>query len=380
MNDLTIALLSFGLPAIVSIVLFLLFGIDKKVCPTVEVKPPDGMTPVEASFILNGQIKTEDITSLFIYWANKGYLSINNICEAGTDEFELVKLKDSDAGMKPYEKLIFDELFNGKSKVALVDLKDNFYIKPGKVKAELAHMFKSPSTRLFTRAGTISTIICGLLAGLCTGVMLSVTIATSNIDLVPSVICGIVVFVITLCFCVLLRFFANKAASGKKFGFTLCIYIVALYVLAGMCGLTVAAVTSVVSAAVCGIATAFSKKHTKQGREWLGKLLGLRKFITTAPKSEIETLVKEKPSLFYDILPFACALGVTDEWVMQFERITTGKPNWYISNTYGMFNPVYFINLMNSSISNNHNGENSFGINAFAAGRGFQSGGRLNYK
>jgi uncharacterized membrane protein (UPF0136 family) len=374
----------FGLAAILSMVLFMLFGRDKKVCPTVEVRPPDEMTPIEASFILDGHIETADITSIIIYWANNGFLSINNICKIGRDEIEFIKLKDSDASMKPYEKLLFDKIFNGRSNIALVDLNGKLHIRLRKVKFELAHMFKSPSTRLFTNASTITTIICSLLAGLCTGVISGVAAAIYNFDTSPGVICGISVFIVTVCLCVSLKFFVHKAASGKKFGVILCmiIYISLLLIISNNIymtgGLKVAAVTSAASSAVCCFAATFSKRHSKQGRDWLGKLLGLKHFITIVEKGRIEMLVEKNSSLFYDILPFACTFGVVYEWTMQFENIPIANPSWYKSNTRGMFNPIYFKNLMNGSMANYQNGEISVALSSYAAGRGFRSGGRTN--
>jgi hypothetical protein len=366
----------FGLAALAGIVLFILFGKDKKVYPTAEKSPPADITSVEASFILDGQIKAEDIPSLLIFWANKGYLSINNICEAGTDELEFEKLKNADANMKPYEKLIFDKLFNGRSIVPLADFKGAFNIDLRKIKIEPADSISAPSTRFFTKASTVTAIICGLMAGLCTGVMPIFTAVTQNLSTLAGILLAILAFIVTICFCILLKSSVNKTVFGQKFSTYTIIFIVALLIMAGFSGFTAAALISSASAGVCGIVAALSKKHTSRGSELLGKLLGLKQFITTVDKDKIDQLTAENPTLFYDLLPFAFALGVADKWAMQFENTAVAKPSWFNSSTHGLFNPLYFTNLINNIIGNKRFGENAFAISAFAGHKGFESGSR----
>ena len=66
------------------------------------------------------------------------------------------------------------------------------------------------------------------------------------------------------------------------------------------------------------------------GRMVKGQLLGLKKFIKVAEKKRLETLVEENPSCFYDILPYAYILGVSDKWINKFEDIMKLQPDWYM--------------------------------------------------
>ncbi len=50
---------------------------DKEsVIQTVEFYPPDGLTPTEVGYYIDGIIHSKDLTSLIFYWANMGYLKI----------------------------------------------------------------------------------------------------------------------------------------------------------------------------------------------------------------------------------------------------------------------------------------------------------------
>ena len=42
------------------------------------------------------------------------------------------------------------------------------------------------------------------------------------------------------------------------------------------------------------------------------------KFIETAEKQKLESMVMDNPTYFYDILPFTYALGVSDKWIEKF--------------------------------------------------------------
>ncbi len=80
----------------------------------------------------------------------------------------------------------------------------------------------------------------------------------------------------------------------------------------------------------------FMDKRTKQGNRWLGQILGLREFILNCEKERLELLAAENPSAFYEILPYAYVLGVSDVWASRFESLIIPQPDWYVSSrSYG---------------------------------------------
>lgn len=87
------------------------------------------------------------------------------------------------------------------------------------------------------------------------------------------------------------------------------------------------------------------KKRSKYGNEMLEKLQGLKNFITTAKKEELEQLVSENPKYFFDILPYAYSLRVSKSWFKNFKDINIDRPKWYNG-------PLYFnINEVNENIN-----------------------------
>ena len=66
----------FALGPIGAIVLWYLYGRDDHMTKTVEFYPPDGLTPGEIGYILDGNADQKDLISTIVYMADKGYLMI----------------------------------------------------------------------------------------------------------------------------------------------------------------------------------------------------------------------------------------------------------------------------------------------------------------
>ena len=105
--------------AVILALLWFLFGRDKKIIPTVEFYPPEGLTPAEVGLVIDGTADKKDLVSMIIYYGDKGYLSIE---QYDKKKFRLTKLKDIDPGEKLFARTLFDGLFKTGDTVDLDDL------------------------------------------------------------------------------------------------------------------------------------------------------------------------------------------------------------------------------------------------------------------
>jgi uncharacterized membrane protein YgcG len=130
------------------------------------------------------------------------------------------------------------------------------------------------------------------------------------------------------------------------------------------------------------IAVTQMQQRTKKSIELMGKLLGLKNFIETAELDRINMLVDENPNYFYNVLPYAYVMGLTDKWAKNFENINIARPTWYVgTNNTDMFDVWMMSRMLNNcnrNISNNikytvH--EDSGGGGGFSSGGGGFSGG-----
>ncbi|MBP3821516.1 DUF2207 domain-containing protein [bacterium] len=97
---------------------------------------------------------------------------------------------------------------------------------------------------------------------------------------------------------------------------------------------------------ISGVCTYQLPKRTGLGNKLLGKLLGLKRFIEVAKKNEIEMFVEKNPNYFYEILPYAYVLDVSDKWISKFEDISVIDPDFHRENKFYSSSNLMFINAI----------------------------------
>ena len=81
--------------------------------------------------------------------------------------------------------------------------------------------------------------------------------------------------------------------------------------------------------------------RTEKYRKVLEDILGFKEFITATEGEKVKFMLEENPELFYDVLPYAQVLGVTNEWESKFADITIKAPSYYYGGSvydYYIFN------------------------------------------
>jgi hypothetical protein len=79
-------------------------------------------------------------------------------------------------------------------------------------------------------------------------------------------------------------------------------------------------IASAASTAICIFFAIKTRRQTEFYSRMLGQIRGFANFIKTAEKDRIEMLVKETPDYFFNILPYAWTLELTEEWENKFNR------------------------------------------------------------
>lgn len=111
-----------------SLILLLRQGRKRDTVSTVEFYPPEGMTPAEAGYIIDGTADRKDLTSMILYYASKGYLSIY---EYKKRKYELIK--EREITKADHEKNFAITLFEGL-------FKDGFSGQDGKVHMRVEYL------------------------------------------------------------------------------------------------------------------------------------------------------------------------------------------------------------------------------------------------
>ncbi len=77
-----------------------------------------------------------------------------------------------------------------------------------------------------------------------------------------------------------------------------------------------------------GLLTAFGGRRTHWGRQVCGQLLGLRHYLRTVPREELQRICRSNPDYFYTMLPCAVALGSGKRFAKGFGAVKLPGCSW----------------------------------------------------
>ena len=376
---------------ILIVALWFLFGRDKKIIPIVEFYPPEGMTPAEVGYVIDGHGDKKDILSLIMYFGDKGYISIEE--DDDEKDFIITKLKEIDGNEKNFAQSLFRGLFTKGDVVRVSELDEDFGDNYLTAQEQLFNYYAKKSNRQFSIASSLLQLLSLVFMGVALVVILVLAQWYSGVIL-PTVMAGVAAFVGIITLCIALNRASkvhtlsnkNKIVGGAITWIVLAVaFGLYSYVIATMIKLIWFTVVLLILFMAASLAIVQMQQRTKKSIELMGRILGLKNFIETAELDRINMLVEENPNYFFNILPYAYVMGLTDKWAKNFEKINITKPIWYTSrNDMDMFDVWMMSRMMNScnrSISNNirytvHEDSGSGGGGFSSGGGGFSGGGR----
>ena len=347
--------------ALAIVVLWFFFGKDKKPVVTVEFYPPKGLNPADVGYIIDGKVDKKDLVCLLMYFADRGYLSIEQYKKK---KFAVKKLKniDSDEEAK-FARVFFDGLFKKGDYVMLDDLDEDFgesymaahdLLNSKYSKTKNLQVTKTSQLLRFVSFGVI--IVMMVIVG-----FLSYEYGGDPTGFgAGGIFCAALSVIIMLLLLRRERKILAKKKAGKFTGFVIlwAIDLVILAVAALSIGYSFGeykpvAIIYIAAMAVSKFFMVKMEKRTEKGTQLLGKILGLKNFIETAELEKLNLLVEENPDYYYNILPYAYVLGLTDKWAKNFENIKIVQPGWYSSYDGGymdrpIFNAWMVSNMMGS--------------------------------
>lgn len=145
----------------------------------------------------------------------------------------------------------------------------------------------------------------------------------------PSIILGIMIFLLSTFFSSV----ANKVYLQKKLkmivlyiiGVVLFLILAALNIVFSINNLYVTIFIAIVTllCLLTYILCPFMEYHNKEGKIVIGQLLGLKEYLELAEKERIDVLINENPKHFYDVIPFAYVLNVSNKWIEKYNFAKT---------------------------------------------------------
>ena len=355
-----LALLIFGAILILTSIIFLIIKSKNRVIKTVEFFPPEDMSSLELAFNYKGKVNYNDISSLIVYFANKGYLTIS---EETKKIFSLKKVAEYDGNSK-FEKAFFDYIFEESDTISSKALENRFSKASAhsffsKLKKDI-NSKERQSKILHKSAKSIKNLYL-IFFGISSFIMIFLFISTIIGNLIFAVIPTLIamVFMYYLPYTSLISYEKTheQALTVTQIitafvGVCLNLYyffspnsilqfnLWFLFLIALMIFANVALI----------LASRQPLLRTQQGKEILGKILGFKDFLIKAEKPQLEKLVLENPNYYYNILPYTYVLHVSKKWMDKFELIPLNAPDWYEETSLSPFTFMGINNLVSISI------------------------------
>ena len=335
---------------IVLIVFYVMHRRKHDLIDVVEFKAPDGLTPTEAGYIIDRTVSGDDITSLIVYWASKGYVEI----QEKEKKIYIKKLKDLD-NAKEHEGLFFNTIFTSDQPIDTSTLKSMSPFIGQKISNSIKKEGKkyfNPSVDRYYHLMLIAVLVAMVLT------IIRIDLQSLNYLFMFFKILLAVVGVALLWRLPNIEKYKHKQ-KAKKFWAKKIILLV-LYV---ACYIGIILISEsycdpffmrifipLVPIAIFFVYPYF-EQYTAKGREYLGRLRGLKQYIEVAEKDMMEAMVKENPTLFYDVLPYAYVLGVSDVYMKKFESIPLESPTWIVTdNIHSLYMTIWLMNRSMASL------------------------------
>lgn len=80
-----------------------------------------------------------------------------------------------------------------------------------------------------------------------------------------------------------------------------------------------------------GLASAYGGRRSELGRQTASEILGFRHYLKTVSKEELQRILKVNPDYYYEMAPYALALGVDVAFAKRFERLHQPNCNYLIT-------------------------------------------------
>ncbi|MGL5978418.1 MAG: DUF2207 domain-containing protein [Erysipelotrichaceae bacterium] len=315
-------------------VMFLRYGKDDDLVQPVMFTPPTGVNAAMCGYIIDLQSNTRDVVSLILEWGKQGHI----ILQEEGDGLRLKKVSELEVDVPLFEKNFFDAIFKQREEVTTSQLDENFAQDLNLAKEQLRRYFGVKDHRLMDEVARKWQVIFGLLTPIAIALHVAVSLYLYLYSVLIAIFAGIIVYtciVLLYGFALLNKeqYYNNKKRTiglfvllgGIYLGFGAVYLFVMRYVESGMMASMLH--LFLILANTCIIL--FLDKRSAYGNRVKGEVLGLKHFIEVAEKDRLELLCRDNPMYFYDILPYAYAFGLSDQWQEHFKTMEIPAPTYY---------------------------------------------------
>lgn len=269
------------------------------------VSPPEGITAGEVGCHLT--LAGGDLTMMVMSWAQLGYILI----QLDGSRVLLHKRMDMGNERSQFEVKIYKALFGNRRTVDATSLqyaklsRKVFAMIPGERSLCKPN---SGNMKIFRLLCCVSQVFCGIC------VAMNMT-TNSILQVLLSVILGV--------FGVVSAWQIHEIAYRTHLRGKTRVYVglvcVLIWILLGvLCGQWIIPLCAALGQWAMGFLAAYGGRRSDLGRHDAGMLLGLRSYLKTISKEDIQRLMKADPDYFFNLAPYALSLGIIKPFAKNF--------------------------------------------------------------
>lgn len=291
---------------------------------------PDGISAGEVGTCLTG--RGTDLTLMVITWAQLGYILIE-LDDNG--RVQLHRRMDMGNERSNFEIRCFQSLFG---KRQTVDGTGYHYARLcRKISA------KSPILRQLFRPNSgnplLFRVLCCIIGG-CNGVSMAIACANNTglqivLGIVFGILCGIAAWWIqsgTQCL-------PLRDRTPLLIGTTIGLIWLAIGIFTS--GL-IAVLPAVLFQFLAGFAIAFGGRRSELGARCLSQLLSLKRYMRSASNFDLQRLLQTNPNYFYELAPYALAMGVDKTFARRFGKTELPECSYLVTDMRHPQTPTEF--------------------------------------
>lgn len=346
---------------IVSVLLWLKFGKNEKIEVYARSHPPTNCSVLDADLLYNKNASCKSMASLIIPLAAEGCVEIFN--ENRNNNFLIKKIKDYD-GDNVEEACLMSDLFPCEtSEVSETTLMlrsrmlGNRRMKPRIVRKANYTKNKERFFELFPAFPKYIIMISYIISFF----VMNLPFCTDSLE--PGVTIMMAPFSAAGFFCIVSCFIGKNMVFEKIASVILGSSFIGvssfMLIMASSSFKPIFWVCQIIDVfCAIGILICFLRlpRKTKYGNEVFSHLEGLEQFIRTAKEDEIDKLLAIDPNYFFEILPYAYVLNLSQEWLDKFKSMDVVPPKWYhcqgCNNSYMYLKSIItFVRVFQSSIT-----------------------------
>ena len=286
------------------------------------VTPPEGITAGEMGCHLT--LAGGDLTMMIFHWAQMGYILIHR--EGG--RVMLHKRMDMGNERSPFEVKIYKMLFGNRRSVDATGYaytrlsRKVFGMIPGE--RNLCRR-NSGNTKIFRLLACVSQVFCGI--------CVAMNMTTLGFF---QVLLSIILAVFGMISAWQIQEVAYRTHLRGKTRVFIGLTFMGIWVLLGLlCGQWIIPTCAAFGQWCIGYLAAYGGRRSDVGRNEAGQILGLRSYLKHISKEDIHRLMKTDPDYFFNMAPFALALGIIYPFARNFGSVKMAQCPYLVTRVTG---------------------------------------------